>query len=145
MKLLNLISLGAAALLVLAGLRCTSPDSTTANPDGLDPAFVPVVRAIQDTTVAINDTVFLWATNTNAKATIDTFEWAFDGDTAVWVKHSTISDSSGTLKRVWEKARAGIHSVQVKCHNTLGQWSLPVAFKVNVMLYPPKIKSLRSH
>lgn len=126
--------------LVFSYFGCSSPGNNSLAPVTTDTTFMPLLRTMKDTAVAINDSVSLKVTDTNPKSKLDICAWSLDNDTG-WTTRPAANDSTGTFTKGWNRSQTGLHIVKVKCHNTNSQWSRVASFNVNVKLFPPYIKT----
>jgi hypothetical protein len=94
----------------------------------------PVVVAMNDTAVAINDSFAVHAAAHDTDGTIQKYYWAFDG---INYKDST---TAGQLKTIFKLPETpGAKTMKVKVRDDDGVWSDPAQFIVTVHLYQPTV------
>ncbi len=96
----------------------------------------PTITAMQDTTVAINDTVILYATGSDSNGSITNYLWSFDNK----VSYDTTSDS--TYKKVWSVSDTGNNKIYVRAMDDDNILSTFDDINVQVKLYAPKVSAM---
>ncbi len=107
------------------------------DPDGTK-YHAPVVSVMDDTTVAIYDTVILHASGSDEDGGIEKFEWSFN-EKLTW---SAESNSNGKLARFYTKSDTGEHTIWVRAVDAVGLKSKPDKFLVEVKLFRPTVKAM---
>ena len=95
----------------------------------------PVITAMNDTTVAVNDTITLRVSAVDANGTVINILWSFDG-----VNFDTTADS--TYKKLWAVDDSGIKTVHVKAIDNDSIVSNTDSIIVTVLLYAPSVRAM---
>jgi hypothetical protein len=95
---------------------------------------LPVVVAMKDTAVFINDSLSLRASGTDTNGTVVRYAWAFDAG------QFTDTTSNGSLAKAWMMQDAGRHEIRVKALDDDTVWSMPDSVVVRVRLGMPVIQ-----
>ena len=124
------------SLLVLMLFQCAKEPGGFIQDNPLDPNGTnwhpPVVKAMQDTNVAIIDSFYIHAVGVDTNGNkIERFFWALDG---VTYKDST---DSGKIRTVFKTA--GKKTVCVEVRDNYGRLSMPDSVQVIVHLYAPTV------
>jgi hypothetical protein len=96
----------------------------------------PVVRAMKDTAVFINDTAFLRASGIDTNGSVVRYVWALDGPSF------TDTTTDGILKKVWPEQDTGLHVVKVKVIDNDTIASRPDSCTVRVRLGMPVVRAI---
>lgn len=94
--------------------------------------YAPELAAMQDTVVALDDTVFLHASATDANGTIEGYVWQIDS-----TRIDTVADT--ILARSWPRTDTGSHRVIVYAFDDDSVTSDADTFAVDVHLYRPTV------
>lgn len=95
----------------------------------------PVIQAMDDITVAVNDTITLHVSATDSNGTVINILWSFDG-----VNFDTTADS--TYKKLWAVDDSGIKTVCVKAIDNDSVASNTDSVIVTVLLYAPRVRAM---
>ncbi len=98
--------------------------------------YKPTIQEVEDTIVAINDTVALHASAADTNGTISYFRWSFDNG-ASW---DSTEDSS--YKAIWGVSDFGLKEVLVQAIDDDGLLTDTGIIHVTVELYPPTVKAV---
>jgi hypothetical protein len=96
----------------------------------------PVVVAMKDTAVFINDTAFLHASGMDTNGTVVRYIWSFDGGPF------TDTTTAGAARKVWAKQEAGLHVIRVIGIDDDTISSAPAPCTVSVRLGTPVIQTV---
>jgi hypothetical protein len=96
----------------------------------------PVVTAMRDTAVFINDTVVVHASGSDTNGSVMRYAWAVDGGPF------TDTTIAGTIKKVWAKQSAGQHTVRVIAIDNDSISSRQDSVVVTVRLGMPVLKAV---
>jgi hypothetical protein len=115
------------AAMAFVSLCTLSPETT--NPRD----YPPVIAAMEDTIVKINDEVRLHASASDPNGRVDSLEWSFD------TPDGWRATREGHICRTWYAREAGRHTVLVRAVDNDGVRSESDSIGVTVMLYGPVI------
>jgi uncharacterized cupredoxin-like copper-binding protein len=118
-------------MLIVTVLSCSNPERTNPLDPGGDNWHPPTVVAMNDTSVAIDDSIYVHAVGTDTNGTIRKYLWALDG---VAFKDST---DSGRIITVF--VSAGVQTVLVNVLDDDGIVSATDTVHVTVHSYAPKV------
>ncbi len=123
-------------------LSCTQVEEEKKWDNILDPNGTkyhrPVVSVMDDTTVAIYDTVLLHVSGSDEDGEIAKFQWSFDGKLS-WSVESNLNEQ---LTRIYAKSDTGVHTIWVRAVDGIGLKSDPDSFLVEVKPYRPTVKAM---
>jgi fibro-slime domain-containing protein len=97
--------------------------------------YPPQVKAMNDTSVAINDSIFIHATGLDSNGSIVRYYWALDG---VTFKDST---DSGEIKVAFDTQ--GVNTILVEAQDDDVSVSAADTVKVTVALFPPAVIAMK--
>ena len=99
--------------------------------------FAPVVKAMDDTTIAVNDSITLHATATDSNGTVEKYLWAF-------IEKETTSDTTtdSVYKAFWPVDDPGIKTASVKAIDDDGVVSDEDLIIITVKLYAPVVSAI---
>ncbi|MBD3420900.1 MAG: SUMF1/EgtB/PvdO family nonheme iron enzyme [Chitinivibrionales bacterium] len=136
------ISLTCAALVALCASSCTRIGEEKAWMNPYDPNganyYPPEISAALDTTVAINDSVAIVVTGSDANGSIAKYRWSFDGGDT-W-SHESPGDEPFWWS--WDKHAVGKHVLCVQAVDNDGLASPADSVFVQVRSYAPTVKAV---
>jgi nitrogen fixation-related uncharacterized protein len=96
----------------------------------------PLVKAMSDTAVFINDSVTLHAAGSDTNGTVVRYLWSFDKG------QYSDTTASGSVRMAWSKQDTGRHTVRVKAVDDDTLQSRPDSFSVLVRVCAPLVKAM---
>jgi hypothetical protein len=97
---------------------------------------IPSVRAMNDTTVSVNDTVVFCVEGSDTNGAVLSFAWSFDG-----AAYDLVTDSGGPFP-IWIQENEGPCTVWVKGIDDDGVESAPDSFIIRVLLNAPVVAAI---